>query len=197
MPKPTPLRTCLITREEHDKSQLLRFVVAPDGALMHDITGKLPGRGMYLTISKLLLIEALERKLFSRAAKRSVHVTEGFEDVVEQHLHDRVLQALSLARKAGSAIAGFDKCLDAMHADSVVCMLHARDAGSDGVKKLSPRVSASGPSFSSSGYFSREALSRIMGGDNVVHVAVLEGQAGAFFLTQLRRFALFFEKTPL
>lgn len=197
MPKQTPLRTCLLTREEHPKQLLLRFIVAPDGTLVHDITGKLPGRGMYLALGKHLLTEAIERKLFSRAAEKAVFVSDGFENLVESHLHARVLQALALSRKAGDAVSGFDKCLNAMQAEEVACMLHARDAGSDGIKKLSPRMTEGKPQFSTSTYFSRDELSRIMGGNNVVHVAVLEGASSAFFLTQLRRFALFIEKTPL
>jgi predicted RNA-binding protein YlxR (DUF448 family) len=175
----------------------LRFVVAPDGALVHDITGKLPGRGMYLALDKNLLTEAIERKSFSRSSKRAVYVSEGFESLVESQLEERVLQALSLARKAGQALCGFDKCMEATRAEDVLCMLHARDAASDGVRKLTPMKSDGNPCFSSTLYFTRDALSRVMGAENVVHVAVLEGQAGQFFLTQLRRFALFIEKTPL
>lgn len=193
MPKAEPQRTCLVTREELGKDDLLRFLIAPDGALVHDITGKLPGRGMYLALSKPMLAEAIERKLFSRSSKQSVHVPAGFEDVVEQHLRARVLQALSLARKAGDAIAGFDKCLAAVHSGAVACMLHASDAGNDGIRKLAPRDSA----FSSTIAFTRDELSQVMGGQNMVHVAVLNGESSQFFLKQLRRFALFIEKTPL
>ncbi len=193
MPKAEPQRTCLVTREELGKDDLLRFVIAPDGALVHDITGKLPGRGLYLGLSKPMLAEALERKLFSRAAKESVHVADGFEDVVEAHLRARVLQALSLARKAGDAFCGFDKCLAALHSGEVACMLHASDAGNDGIRKLSPRDNA----FSSTIAFTRDELSTVMGGANVVHVAVMNGASSQFFLKQLRRFALFIEKTPL
>lgn len=193
MPKAEPQRTCLVTREELGKDDLLRFVVAPDGALVHDITGKLPGRGLYTTLSKPMLAEAIERKLFSRAAKQSIHVPDAFEEVVEEHLRARVLQALSLARKAGDALSGFDKCLAAMQADAVACMLHAADAGNDGIRKLSPRHTP----FSTTIAFTRDELSQVMGGDNTVHVAVLNGASSQFFLKQLRRFALFIEKTPL
>jgi len=193
MPKAEPLRTCLVTREELGKDDLLRFVIAPDGALVHDITGKLPGRGLYIGLSKPMLAEAMERKLFSKAAKQPIHAPEAFEDVVEKHLRDRVLQALSLARKAGDAVAGFDKCMAAIQSDAVACMLHASDAGNDGIRKLSPRETP----FSSTIAFTRDELSQVMGGGNTVHVAVLIGASSQFFLKQLRRFALFIEKTPL
>ena len=64
-----PTRTCIVTREGHPKEVLLRFVVAPGGKLVADLSGKLPGRGMYVTCSKLLVAEAIAKRAFSRAAK--------------------------------------------------------------------------------------------------------------------------------
>jgi len=39
-----PERTCLATRELRPKSELIRFVTGPDGSVVPDIAGKLPGR---------------------------------------------------------------------------------------------------------------------------------------------------------
>ena len=44
-------RTCIITGETDHSSNLLRFVISPDGSLVVDLSEKLPGRGAYL-ISK-------------------------------------------------------------------------------------------------------------------------------------------------
>jgi predicted RNA-binding protein YlxR (DUF448 family) len=192
-PKPSPQRTCLVTGESLYKDDLLRFVLNPQAALIHDITGKLPGRGMYVSLSKPMVVEAVERKLFKRAARKPITIAEHFEDEVHAHLHDRVLQGVSLARKAGCAISGFDKCDKALKDNKVACMLHASDAASDGVRKLTP---ADERCFANT-MFSRNALSEAIGGENIVHIAILKGEGSVFFLKQLRRFALFLEKTPL
>jgi len=43
-----PQRTCIGCREVHDKRRLIRIVRTPDGALVIDPKGKMPGRGAYI-----------------------------------------------------------------------------------------------------------------------------------------------------
>ena len=38
-------RTCIVTRETQPVDALIRFVVAPDGAVVPDLRRRLPGRG--------------------------------------------------------------------------------------------------------------------------------------------------------
>lgn len=182
-----PERTCIITREAQPKQGLLRFVVSPDGTLVLDLAGKLPGRGIYVTASRLLLAEAIAKKAFSRAAKEQVTIPEGFLEFVGYQLRQKCQEALSLARKAGQAISGFDKIEEALAKGTVVALLHASDAGEDGVKKLQKE------GLESFQFFPRGVLSRVVGRENAVHVALLVGPAAAFFIENARRFALFLE----
>lgn len=191
--KAEPERSCIVTREVMPKEQLLRFVVSPDGEVVPDLAGKLPGRGLYVSSSKVVLNEAITRRLFSKAAKQQVSVLDDIEERVENMLQQRALAALSLCRKAGEAITGFDKIEVALHKGQVAALLHASDAGSDGVQKLK-RLTDGIPSIM---LFDRDALSRVMGRDNAVHVAVLAGKSDAFFIGEVRRFALFIGKTDL
>ena len=46
--KKKPQRSCVSCRTVRDKSDLLRIVMAPEGEVMFDPTGKLSGRGAYL-----------------------------------------------------------------------------------------------------------------------------------------------------
>ena len=43
-----PLRTCVITKEQLPKQELLRIVRTPEGKVVADETGKLNGRGAYI-----------------------------------------------------------------------------------------------------------------------------------------------------
>ena len=182
-----PTRTCIITREGHPKEALLRFVVAPDGKLVADLSGKLPGRGMYVTCSKLLVAEAIAKRAFSRAAKQQVTIPEGFLEGLEAQMARRMAESLSLARKAGQVVMGFEKIEAACHKGVVEALLHAADAGADGVKKLS---FYKGPVFSQ---LSRALLAEVLGRENAAHAAVTHGPAAQFFITAARRFALFLE----
>jgi uncharacterized protein len=46
------MRRCVVTRERLPKEQMFRFVVSPDRALIPDLAGKLPGRGIWLSASR-------------------------------------------------------------------------------------------------------------------------------------------------
>ena len=41
-----PERKCIATGESQPKAGLIRFCVGPDGMIVPDIMGKLPGRGI-------------------------------------------------------------------------------------------------------------------------------------------------------
>ncbi len=180
-----PERTCIITREAKAKEALIRFVIGPGDKLVPDLAGKLPGRGIYVTVSKLLVAEAIAKRVFSRAAKRQVQIPEGFLNQLEALMERRMAEALSMARKAGQVVTGFEKVEEAAKSGKVEALIHATDAGEDGVKKLAFYI---GPVFTN---LPRDLLSTVLGRENAVHAAVIHGPAAAFFIAEARRFALF------
>ncbi len=184
---PTSERSCIVTREVRAKAELIRFVVGPNQQLVPDLAGKLPGRGIYVTANKLLIAEAIAKRLFSKAAKAPVQIPDGFLVTLEQLLVRRVGEALSMARKAGQVITGFEKVEAELKKGSVEALIHAEDAGEDGIKKLSFYT---GPTFAN---LPRRLLSEVLGRDNAVHAVVTHGAAAAFFIDEARRFALFLD----
>lgn len=178
-------RTCIVTREEKPKAGLIRFVLSPEGKLVPDLAGKLPGRGVYVTCSKLLVAEAIAKRAFSRSLKEQVHIPDGFLATLEGLMARRVLEALSMVRKAGQVVTGFEKVESACKKGEVEALLHASDAGEDGVKKLGFYT---GPVFQN---LTREQLSGVVGRENAVHVVITHGAAAQFFIGEARRFALF------
>lgn len=181
----SPERTCIVTRVAHPKAELIRFVIGPNHQLVPDLAGKLPGRGIYVACSKLLVAEAIAKRLFSKAARAQVHIPDGLTATLEQLLARRVAEALSLARKAGQVVSGFEKVEAACKSGKVEALVHAEDAGEDGLKKL---AFYTGPTF---GNLPRSLLCEVLGRENAVHVAVTHGAAASFFIAQARRFTLF------
>ena len=59
--KKVPLRSCVITKEQLPKQELLRIVRTPEGEVKADETGKLNGRGAY--IKKAIKSKLLEKRL--------------------------------------------------------------------------------------------------------------------------------------
>ena len=68
--KKIPLRMCVVTRNREEKRNLLRIVKTPDGQIQVDTTGKLNGKGAYITKSK----EVLEQKKKNKALDRALEV---------------------------------------------------------------------------------------------------------------------------
>lgn len=184
---PEPERSCIVTHAVKEKGELIRFVIGPNDTLVPDITGKLPGRGLYVLASRLTLAEAIAKRAFSRAAKTQVHIPDDLSAKVEAQLARRVGEALSLARKSGQVVMGFDQVEAAVKSGKVEALIHASDAGVDGVKKLSGYT---GPVFDQ---LPRELLSEVLGKENAVHAAVTHGPTAGFFIEEARRFALFLD----
>lgn len=130
-----PERRCLVTGESGPKQGLVRFAVGPDGVIVPDILGRLPGRGMYVTADRATL-EAARTGHFARGAKAQVTVPEGLTDTVEDLLARRVTELVAMARKAGAAVAGYEKVKDWLSSRRIRCLLQASDGSERGKEKL-------------------------------------------------------------
>ena len=82
-------------------SDLIRFVVGPDGEAVPDVKSKLPGRGIWVTATRDALEEAIKRKAFARGFKRDVRLPSDLVSRTERLLEQAVLDALAIAGKAG------------------------------------------------------------------------------------------------
>src|SRR6056297_885204 len=122
-----PERKCIATGEVQPASGLIRFVVGPDGQIVPDVAGKLPGRGIWVSADRAALDLAVKKKLFSRAARQQVGVPEGLADLVTTLVRQRVIDLLSLARKSGQAVAGYEKCRELAMADEMAVLIQAAD----------------------------------------------------------------------
>ena len=104
-------RRCLGTGEVRPRVGMLRFVVAPDPALglVPDLAGDLPGRGLWVSADRTALERALARNAFARAARGPLRIAPDLSARVEAGLVRRLVDWLGLARRAGAAVAGFEK----------------------------------------------------------------------------------------
>lgn len=129
-------RTCLVTREAQPPSGLIRFVRAPDGAVVPDLKEKLPGRGVWVTGRRDVLEQAVRKRLFARGFKDEAMADPALPDLVDRLLLDQALAALSMARKAGRVVTGFGKVTTALAKGQAVAVLHAAEAAEDGRRKV-------------------------------------------------------------
>ena len=185
-------RLCAVTRAVKPVEELIRFVVGPDG-VVPDLKRKLPGRGLWVTADRATLKDAISRNVFARGFKREVRVTPDLLAQTEQLLVRSTLDALAIAGKSGLVAAGFAKAEAAIARDRVVGLLHASDAGADGVSKLAGtlrrRPEAEGIPVIRG--FTTAQLDLALGRSNVVHAALLAGSANDTFLARFARLERF------
>jgi predicted RNA-binding protein YlxR (DUF448 family) len=189
-----PERTCIITRTKGAPQDMIRFVLGPGEAVVPDIRRKLPGRGVWVTASAVLVAEAVRKHAFARGFKKKVAAPENLAAEVEALLTKDCLQALSIANKAGTVAAGFGKVEEAIAGGAIAGLVHASDGGADGVRKLGqslrrrfgdedvrPRIVL----------FPSDQLDLALGRANVIHAALLSGAASDAFLARCRKLAMY------
>jgi uncharacterized protein len=183
-------RLCILTREVRPVADLIRFVVGPDGEVVPDLKRRLPGRGVWVTATRAAVAEAVKRRAFTRGFKAEARVAPDLVDEVERLLEQSVLDALSIAHKAGRTALGFAQVERALASEPVVALLHAGEAGRDGVKKLAAsarsRRGEKANDLQVVDRFTGAQLDLAFGRPNVVHAALLAGSASDGFLARYR-----------
>ncbi|MBN8940434.1 MAG: RNA-binding protein [Rhizobiales bacterium] len=188
-------RTCIVNRRAVSPDRLMRFVVGPDGDVVADLKARLPGRGAWLTPTRTALAEAIRRKLFARAFKREVTVSPALPDLIDRLLESQALEALSLANKAGAVVTGFAKVDAAILKTHIAGLVHATDAGDDGVRKMAQAVHRSRDEEDDElprvALFTSLQLDLALGRMNVVHAALLAGGPSSNFLARCTALEVF------
>jgi hypothetical protein len=168
----SPLRRCLVTGESRSKAELLRFTVGPDGQVVPDLEGKLPGRGLWVTAARAALDRAVKKNLFAKAARRAVLVDGALADQVERLLVRRCIELIGLARRAGNAVAGHEKVADFLRRHGAGVLLAAADGAAGGVAKLTALAQGARRVRALTG----AELGQAFGADHRVHAAVGPGR---------------------
>jgi uncharacterized protein len=182
-------RTCIVTRKSGAPDELIRFVVGPDSVLVPDLKRNLPGRGCWVSADRLHVDRAAARKLFGRALRQDVSVPADLGETVDRLLVKAALGSLGLGRKAGAIAMGAAKVEAAVRSGEALAVLHSREAAPDGVRKIDQARRATalldGPDIKAYKLFSEAEIGLALGGANVIHAAVLAGDAGRAALKRI------------
>ena len=81
-----PLRTCVVSKENLPKSELLRIVRTPDGDIEVDETGKMNGRGAYIKKDLGVLESAQKSKILEKRLECKIEdsVYEQIKNIIEK-----------------------------------------------------------------------------------------------------------------
>jgi predicted RNA-binding protein YlxR (DUF448 family) len=176
-------RRCIVTGEVRDRAALVRFVVGPDGAIVPDIEARLTGRGLWLTARRDIVDRAVAKRIFARAARRPVAASPDLADRIESLLARRCCDAIGLARRAGAAVAGFERVGEAVRRGRVGLLLFALDGAEGGRGKLP----APGRNLPSARVLTAAELGGAFGRKRIVHAAVAVGPLARRLVLDLSR----------
>lgn len=179
-----PLRRCLVTRARAEKARMIRFVVGPDRALVPDLSARLPGRGMWLSARADVVETARTRGAFARAARGVVAVPPDLLARLRAGLERRIAELLGLARRAGQAVAGFDKAGEWVRTGRAALVVQAADGSAEERRRF-----LSGRDIPTVAPLPASALGAVFGRDRAVHVAVAPGKLAAALRIEAERLA--------
>lgn len=184
-------RLCAVTRETRDPSALIRFVLSPDGIIVPDLDRSLPGRGVWVGCDRTLVEKAVATQAFSKSLKMKAEAANDLADRVDDLILKRVTGALSLANKAGLAVAGFEKVFAALEKGPVRAILHGADAAADGCSKIDRKYKAiqadRGLPAAIVNVLTIDQMSLAIGRGSVVHAALIPGGLADRFLEEAER----------
>ena len=184
------MRMCAVTRAVRPIDELIRFVVAPTGEVIADLKRKLPGRGLWVSVSRKAVAESVRRNQFGKGFKRDLRVSPTLAADTENLMVRGVIEALAMAAKAGQVVAGFTRVQAALQQHQAVALIHAADGAADGIRKLgaairqNPGNSEETREFPVVDVLTSEQLDLALGRSNVIHAALLAGSAGKTFLSR-------------
>jgi len=190
-------RRCIVTGEVQAESRLMRFVADPDGNVVPDAAARLPGRGLWVSATRAAVAKAVEKKLFSRAAKAQVNAAADLPDRAEKALLARILGDLGLARRAGGLLLGFDNVLRALEGNAPPRLLiEARDGSKDGKRKLYAAAHRLERNCVVVECLTSAELGVALGRENVIHAAVQPGGLAERLIFDAQRLSGFRASQP-
>ena len=170
-PKEIPKRKCLVTGTTVEKKDLIRFVVDPENRLIADINQNLPGKGYWVKADRDIILKAINKNILYKATKKEIKIEKNVLDRIEMQITKNIVNQISLCRKAGAAIFGFDKIKASLKSNNIGLLIQAVD-GSDREKKR--MLSQFIPKIIDDCLTGAD-LGKAFGREKVIHCAILRG----------------------
>ncbi|MDB5662594.1 MAG: hypothetical protein JWM38_1819 [Sphingomonas bacterium] len=178
-------RTCILSGAKGAREDLVRLVVGPDGMVSPDVRARAGGRGAWIGVDRIALEKALAKGKLKGALARVLKtaaftIPDDLPDRIATALERAALDRIGLEARAGALVTGSDRIADAARKGTVRMLLHAQDAGGDGLRKLDQAWRVGGGE--ARGLVipaTRAILSMALGRENVVHIALIAPAAAA------------------
>jgi len=183
-----PLRRCIVTGDVQSPAGMIRFVTGPESIVVPDVANKLPGRGYWVTSRRELIVRAMEKGLFAKAARCAVKFPPDLPEQVERLLVKRCIEHLGLTRRAGQAVIGYMQVEEIFkdRAGRIAALVEASGSGAADRGKLIGYAKRRG-GVAVVGCLSESEIGLAFGRENVVHAALTQGPLAAKFVAEAER----------
>lgn len=88
-----PLRKCVVSGEMKPKKEMIRVVRSKEGVVAIDPSGKMPGRGGYISIEPEIVQKAWDKQLLNRSLNAKIS-DEFYEELLAYVTHQKARQEL-------------------------------------------------------------------------------------------------------
>jgi len=159
-------RTCLGCRKVLQRDDLVRYVVGPQGEIVLDYRGRLPGRGAYTCIDAGCIRQAVARRQFERAFRGRAQAPEADRliDDLTDALAVKLESLIGMGRKSGVVVSGTSEVLGALrHEPPPALVVLAEDLSSGIDEKVRTLAAARGVPLYKLAGVSKERLGRLVG----------------------------------
>jgi predicted RNA-binding protein YlxR (DUF448 family)/ribosomal protein L30E len=151
---------------------MIRFVLGPDRTIVPDLAERLPGRGIWLSAARDVVQPGRARGAFAKAARGPVVVPQDLPEMLQAALVRRIGELLGLARRAGQAIAGFEKAREWLRGGRAGLVLQASDGSPEERRRFLSGASDALPVHAP---LNAATLGAVFGRDHAVHVVIAPG----------------------
>jgi predicted RNA-binding protein YlxR (DUF448 family) len=201
-----PERKCILSGDHGARAELTRLAISPPDAdnvciVLPDVQARAPGRGAWIGVSRADLEKAISKGKLKGALMRAfgkglngatLSIPDDLPERIDSALMRLVTDRLGLEMKSGKLLLGSDRIAEKARAGKVVWLGHAADAAPDGSGKLDQawRVGREAEGSGLGGTIlplDRAALSVALGRENVVHLALTDGNAARRIAAPLKR----------
>jgi predicted RNA-binding protein YlxR (DUF448 family) len=194
-------RKCIALNQVRDPSEMIRFVRDPENIVVPDITGKLPGRGVWVSSDLENLQKAIKSGAFPRGFKSKVTVRDNLPEQTKDGLKRSVLGLLSMAKKSGRITLGFDQVMGLARDGALGFRVEALDGAADGRGKIRTLSRAIARELELNdppviGCFTAIELGEIMGRDKLVHAGIERGRLARRLREETQRLSGFVALIP-
>ncbi len=182
-------RTCVACRQTRDKNLLVRYVVAPDGAILVDYRQRLPGRGSYTCFSVECMQDAVKKNSFQRSFKGKC------EKVSADELHQQLITALDqkifgligMSKKSGQYKTGTNVVLESLRkGNSLAVVVIAKDISEAIGSKI--EALAQKNKIYCIRLYNKQIIGQVLGKEERSVVAISSGLLANSLLNELHRY---------